>query len=156
MDSDWGSNDIDRKSTSGYLYKLFTTCTITWNTRKQQTVAVSTTEAEYIALFESVKEAMWLKSLLTSIGIRVLNPVVIFEDNTGCINIANNPTNHKRSKHIDIKYHFTREQLEKGNITIKYVSTGEQQADIFTKAVPVAKFEAMRNNIGLQEGGFCS
>lgn len=149
-DSDWGNNEIDRKSTSGYLFKVFDNCTISWNTRKQSTVAASSTEAEYMALFEAVKEAVWLKGLITSINIKIKEPIIIFEDNNGCISIANNPTDHKRSKHIDIKYHFTREKVESKVIIIKYIPTGQQLADVFTKVLPSVKFSEVRLKLGLE------
>lgn len=150
VDSDWGGNDErDRKSTTGYLFKLFEQCTICWSTKRQLSVAASSTEAEYMALFEAVREALWLRSLATSIQIILLKPIVIYEDNNGCISIANNPTNHKRSKHIDIKYHFSREQIEKKIIKLCYIPTGDQLADILTKPLPAVKFVELRNGMGL-------
>lgn len=149
VDSDWGSDEIDRKSTTGYLFKLFEQCTICWQTKRQLTVAVSSTEAEYMALCEAVKEALWLKSLVMSINISVPNAIPMYEDNNGCISIANNPTSHKRSKHIDIKYHFSREQVEKNVIKMCYVSTGNQLADIMTKSLPAVQFTKMRANLGV-------
>lgn len=148
-DSDWGGDSVDRKSTTGYLFKVFDNCTITWNTRKQSSVAASSTEAEYMALFEAVREAIWLKSLLNSISIPVIKPITIFEDNNSCISIANNPSNHKRSKHIDIKYHFSREQIANKIIKLEYVSTGDQLADIFTKMVHAVKFLELRQKLNL-------
>lgn len=151
VDSDWGGNDTnDRKSTTGYIFKLFEKCTITWNTKKQQSVAASSTEAEYMALYEAVKEALWLKSLANSIHIIIPTPIIIYEDNNGCISIANNPTNHKRTKHIDIKYHFSREQIEKNVIKLNYIPTGQQLADALTKPLPAVTFHEMTQNMGLQ------
>lgn len=151
VDSDWGGSEgTDRKSTTGYLFQLYENCTVCWNTKRQASVAVSSTEAEYMALFEAVKEALWLKSLATSININILKPIVIYEDNNGCISIAKNPTSHKRSKHIDIKYHFSREQVEKNIIKINYIPTGSQVADMFTKPLPSPKFLEFRTKIGLE------
>lgn len=134
VDSDWGGNDVnDRKSTTGYLFKLFNNCTITWNTNRQMSVAALSTEAEYMALFEAVKEALWLKSLAASIKMNIDNPIVNFEYNNGCISIAINTTSQKRSKHIDIKYHFSREQVENNIIKLFYIPTGKQIADVLTK-----------------------
>lgn len=109
VDSDWAGNELDRKSTTGYIFKLFDNNTICWNSKRQNSVAASSTEAEYMALYEGIKEALWLKSLLSSIKLDLTKPITIFEDNNGCIAIANNPIDHKRSKHIDIKYHFSRD-----------------------------------------------
>lgn len=151
VDSDWGGNDvIDRKSTTGYIFKLFEHCSITWSTKKQLSVAASSTEAEYMALYEAVREALWLKSLAKGIYIDISTPIVIYEDNNGCISIANNPTNHKRTKHIDIKYHFSREQIEKNVIKLNYIPTGQQLADALTKPLPAVTFHEMRRNMGLQ------
>lgn len=150
MDADWGNNENDRKSTTGYLFQVFQNCTISWNSKRQNSVATSSTEAEYMALYEGVREAIWFKSLLNSIAINIPEPIVIFEDNNGCISIANNPTHHKRSKHIDIKYHFSREKIQEKIITLKYVPTGEQLADVFTKMLPTPKFTEIRFKIGLQ------
>jgi len=90
-------------------------------------------------LFEAVREALWLKSLFSSVNIKVENSIKIYEDNQGCISIANNPSCHKRAKHIDIKYHFAREQNESNTICLEYISTENQLADIFTKPLPAAK-----------------
>ncbi|XP_022834927.1 uncharacterized protein LOC111362485 isoform X2 [Spodoptera litura] len=79
-----------------------------------------------------------------------LDPIVIYEDNNGCISIANNPTNHKRTKHIDIKYHFSREQIEKNVIKLNYIPTGQQLADALTKPLPAVTFHEMTRNMGLQ------
>lgn len=149
VDSDWGGCQNDRKSTTGYLFKMFDTDLICWNTRKQASVAASSTEAEYMALFEAVREALWLKSLLKSLRINLNEPIKIFEDNQGCISIANNPSCHKRSKHIDIKYHFSREQIENKLIKILYISTDKQIADILTKPLAKPRFVDLRSQLGL-------
>ncbi|CAK9834334.1 Copia protein, partial [Anthophora retusa] len=151
VDANWGGHDEnDRKSTTGYVFQLFERCTISWSTKRQSSTAASSTEAEYMALFEAVKEAIWLKSLALSININISKPIVIYEDNNGCISIANNPGNHKRSKHIDIKYHFSREQIEQNVIKLEFVCTERQVADIFTKPLPAAKFLEFRTRMGLQ------
>ena len=151
VDSDWGGDEgTDRKSTTGFIFKLFERCTISWNTKRQASVAASSTEAEYMALFEAVKEALWLRSLAASIKIKISEPIIIYEDNNGCISIANNPTSHKRSKHIDIKYHFSREQVEKNVITLEHISTGNQIADALTKPLPAIKFLQFRTEMGIE------
>ena len=150
VDADWGSDETDRKSTTGYLFMLFNKCVICWNTKKQHCVADSSCASEYMALYEGVKEALFLKSLLNSINIKIRNPITIFEDNDGCICIAENPTSHKRSKHIDIKYHFSREQVEKKVIKLEKIATKDQLADLFTKSLPQADFIRLRNKLNLE------
>lgn len=137
VDSDWGGNEIDRKSTTGYLFKMFDSNLISWNTNRQNSVAASSTEAEYIALFEAVREALWLKSLMNSVNIKLEDPIKIYEDNQGCISIANNPSCHNRSEHIDIIYHFVREQVENNVIFIEYIPTENGNNKICGTARPI-------------------
>lgn len=103
-----------------------------------------------MALYEAVREALWLKSLAITIDLNITGPITIYEDNNGCISIANNPTNHKRSKHIDIKYHFSREQVEKNVIKLVYIPSGEQPADGLTKPLPIIAFQRMKTKMGLE------
>ena len=103
-----------------------------------------------MALFEAVKEALWLRSLAASIKIKISEPIIIYEDNNGCISIANNPTSHKRSKHIDIKYHFSREQVQNNVITLEHILTGNQIADALTKPLPAMKFLQFRTETGIE------
>ena len=103
-----------------------------------------------MALFEAIREALWLKSLAISININISEPIIIYEDNNGCISIASNPSNHKRSKHINIKYHFSREQIEKNQIKLEFVCTENQVADALTKPLPAVTFLKFRGRMGLQ------
>lgn len=144
VDSDWAGYETYRRSTTGFVFKMFENCLISWNTMKQKSVAASSTEAEYMALFEGVREALWLKSLIKEIKLYLKGSIDIYKDNQGCISIANNPTCHKRTKHIDIKYHFTREQIEKKFICLKYISTEFQLADILMKPLPAVRFISLR------------
>lgn len=150
VDADWASNELDRRSTTGCLFKLFENCLVTWITRRQNSVAVSSTEAEYMAVFEGVKEALRLKSLLASINVNISELITFYEDNQSCIAMSNNPINHKRSKHIDIKYHFTREQIMNKVICLKYLPTGDQEADLLTKSLPPQQFKELRDRMGLK------
>lgn len=135
VDADWGGDCNDRKSTTGYCFKLFN-CTISWCSKKQNCVALSSTEAEYVALCAAVTEACWLKNLLFDFNISDICPIKIYEDNQSAIKVANNAES-KRLKHIDIKYHFVRDMLCKCIIEINYIKSEDQIGDMFTK--PLSK-----------------
>ena len=141
-----GSLD-DRKSTTGFVFDFGGP--ISWQSKKQPTVALSSTEAEYMALTQAAKEAIWLQGLLSELGIKETRPTTILEDNQGCIALAKNPTSHARTKHIDIRHHFIRETLENERIKLKYCPTADMVADILTKAIPKDQFEKLRNMLGL-------
>lgn len=145
-DADWGG-DEDRKSTSGYIMKVYG-CTISWASSKQQCVSLSSTEAEFVALAKGVSEACWVRNLLNEIGIQCCY-VYIFEDNQSVIHTSKNPENHKRLKHIDIKYHFVRDFVERKIVKLQYVSTENQLADILTKPLSCVKFENCRDGLML-------
>ena len=138
-DSDWRASVKDRRSITGYTFQLTNNGPlILWKSRKQQTVALSTCEAEYISLANAVQEAKFLKQLCNDMNITIEN-FVMNVDNQGAINLAKNPVNHQRSKLIDIKYHFLRSEIQTGNLILQYVSTEENVADIFTKPVSQVK-----------------
>ena len=143
-DADWG-NDSDRRSTSGYCFMLSAnSCVVSWKSKKQPTVALSTTEAEYMAVTEATKEALYIRALMSDIdGARynVTKPVVLHEDNQGAISLVKNPTYHGRTKHIDIRYHFIREHFVKQDIELIYMPTEKMVADCLTKLVSKSKLE---------------
>ena len=192
-DSDWAGDRQDRRSTGGYV---FTLCggVVSWKTRKQEAVALSTTEAEYMALSDAVKEAIWLQRLLkelenrevqnsnpdlriyhedetskqwelpdpdnslgTGIAIESTSaasasqPQKILADNQGAIKLATNPQFHDCTKHIDIRYHFVREAIGNGLITLEYVPTADMRADIMTKALPRERHWEHMYGVGMQE-----
>ena len=124
-DSDWGGSLDDRKSTTGFVFDF--SGPISWQSKRQPTVALSSTEAEYMALTQAAKEALWLQGLLSEFGIKKTRPTTILEDNQGCIALAKNPTSHARTKHIDIRHHFIRETLEAGQIKLDYCPTVERR-----------------------------
>lgn len=148
-DSDWAGDKNDCKSTSGYVFKVFGN-TVSWSSHKQSTVSLSSTEAEYIALTEAVCEAKWLRTLLNEMGIECTEPTVIFEDNQSCISIAEEPRHHKRMKHIDVKYNFIRDVIANKEVTIEYIPSTEQVADIMTKSLGRTLFEKHRTNLNLK------
>ena len=146
-DSDWGGDVADSKSTSGYLFQLGGTA-ISWQSKKQSCVALSTAEAEYIALAGAAQEATWLRQLTTDLT-GSSDCITINEDNQSAIAIARNPQFHGRVKHINIKYHFIREQLAHNIIQLQYCQTAEMIADIFTKGLARIKFEKLRQMAGV-------
>lgn len=123
---------------------------ISWLSKKQATVALSTAEAEYVALSMATQEVVWLRRLFTDLEIPTTEPTMIMEDNQGAIAIAKNPVGHARTKHIDIRYHYVREAVEQQIIDIKFCSTKEMLADMFTKPLPRVQFEKLRSGIGLR------
>lgn len=147
-DADWGGDQNDRKSTSGYVFKVFGNV-VSWASRKQSTISQSSTEAEYIALAQAVNEAKWIRQLLIEIGIVIHQPITIFEDNQSCIRIAEEPREHKRMKHVDIKYCFIRDEIAKGIIEVKYKPTSDQTADIMTKGLGRNLFIKHRDELNL-------
>ena len=148
-DADWAGDVDDRHSTSGNVF-LLAKGAVSWLSKKQATVALSTAEAEYVALSAATQEAIWLRRLLTDVGEPLEDPIVINEDNQGAIAMAKNPVGHARTKHIDIRYHFVREGVQNGAIILKYVATGEMIADILTKPLPRHSFEKLVLELGMK------
>ena len=144
-DADWANDLETRKSTTGYLVTLNSN-PISWNSRRQATVATSTAEAEYMAMYETVREILWIQKLLTDLSFKN-NSVKIFCDNQSAIHIAKNPVMHQRSKHIDIKYHFIRQQVSDNNIELNYLSTKSMTADILTKPLAFPLFVELRSKL---------
>ncbi len=140
-DADWASDLNDRRSTTGYCFSLTQDGPlISWKSKKQSTVALSTCEAEYIALAVTAQESMYLVQLLNSMDNDCLYiPVQIFEDNQGAIALSKNPVCRQRCKHVDVRYHFIRLALSNGKVTVEYCPTEEMVADVMTK--PVTKFK---------------
>ncbi|UYV83109.1 hypothetical protein LAZ67_22002237 [Cordylochernes scorpioides] len=136
-DVDWGGNLVDRKSHTGIVYFL-ARGPIAWESKKQQTVTLSSTESEYIALCEAGKEAVYLRALLEEMGFgELLNgPTVLKTDNQGAQQLARNPVYHARTKHIDIKWHFIRSICSDGLVEVVHTPTQENVADILTKGLP--------------------
>jgi hypothetical protein len=148
-DSDWANCLDTRRSIGGYTFTLGSGA-ISWTSKKQKTVAASSCEAEYIAAFETVKEATWLRALLDGINMPPNVATTVFCDNNAAIQLSEDPLLHSRVKHIDIKYHFLREHVHAGNFTLKYIRTTDNIADIFTKALEFSKFVKLRGLLGLK------
>ncbi|GFR97941.1 polyprotein [Elysia marginata] len=138
-DADWGNLD-DRKSITGYGFKLSKTAPlISWKSRKQPTVALSTCEAEYMALVSATQEGKYLTSLVKEIFKANMTGFVLYCDNQGAIALAKNPVKHQRSKHIDIKYHFIRDEVNHKGLELLYVPSENNVADIITKPLSTMK-----------------
>ena len=123
-DADWGGDLDDRKSTSGYLF-LVSGGAVSWRSKKQTCVALSTAEAEYVALASAAQEAIWMRQLTAVLENRPHKAAMLLEDNQSAISMTKNPQFHGRSKHISIKYHFIRDQVDKGIVELKYCPTKE-------------------------------
>ena len=147
-DADW-ARDVDaRKSTSGYVFQIGSS-TVSWTSKRQTVVALSTTEAEYISLSYATQETVWLRKLLDSLGFKQHEATTLYEDNQSTIALIKNPKHHTRTKHIDIKYHFVREAVETNCVNVKYCPTEDMTADIMTKSLPRPKFEKLRTMLGI-------
>ncbi len=148
-DADFAGDRDSRKSTTGHVF-VWAGAATTWVSQKQQVVALSTTEAEYVALSAAVQQGQWILQLLVDIGEGLTRPLVIREDNQAAIQIAKNPVLHKRTKHIDVRHHFVRDVVHNGIIELSYINTKEQVADILTKALPRDQFQLLRTKLGLE------
>lgn len=146
-DSDW-AGDRSRKSTTGYLFKVYD-ATVCWVTKKQTSVALSSTEAEYVALAMAAAELVWLKNLLTEFQVET-GTVVMYEDNQSCIHSVHK-TEHQRLKHVDVKYNFIRDLVLSNEMRVEYIPTKEQIADCLTKALPTPQFEKLRSYMGIEK-----
>jgi hypothetical protein len=143
-DADYGGDEDTRRSTTAYLFMLGGGA-ITWASKLQPTVALSSAEAEYMAVSAAVQDAIYLRKLFNDLGFEQREPTVIHEDNQGCIALTENPVMHKRTKHIDIRHHFIRERVEMGEIVLKYVATQDQLADMLTKPLKRPELERLRS-----------
>ncbi|BES92275.1 Hydra magnipapillata [Nesidiocoris tenuis] len=148
VDSDWGNCPNDRRSYSGCLFNMSGSA-ISWMARKQRTVALSSTEAEYLGLSEAAKEAVYLKNFLTSVGFPPRDRIRIYNDNQGALQLVKNPTYHARTKHIDVRQQFIRQVTEEGVIEVEYLCTQEMPADYLTKPLPKRKHEDCLKKSGL-------
>ena len=143
-DADYGGDEDTRRSTTAYLFMLGGGA-ITWASKLQPTVALSSAEAEYMAVSAAVQDAIYLRKLFNDLGFEQREATVIHEDNQGCIALTENPVMHKRTKHIDIRHHFIRERVESGEIVLKYVATQDQLADMLTKPLKRPELERLRS-----------
>jgi hypothetical protein len=146
-DVDWAGCTIDRKSTSGTCQFLGRSL-VSWASKKQNSVTLSTAEIEYIVAGHYCAQLLWMRQTLRDYGYK-LSKVPLLCDNESAIRMADNPVEHSRTKHIAIWYHFLRDHQQRGDIEIAYVSTKEQLADIFTKPLDEKTFTKLRNELNI-------
>jgi hypothetical protein len=147
-DAGWAGSVSDRKNTSGCCFSLGLAM-ISWKSRKKSIIALSTVEAEYIATCSASCEAIWFRKLLTSLFDLEMEATTILCDNQSCIKITENPIFHDRSKHIEIRYHYIRDMVQRGALNLQYISTDEQVVDVLTKPLSRVKFENFRDKLGI-------
>jgi hypothetical protein len=150
-DADWAGIYTTRRSTSGYVFNIGSAA-ISWASKRQPTVALSTCEAEYSAQTQATKEALWLRGLLEQMDSQFSGkyPTVIYCDNQGSIALAKNPEYHARTKHFDIQLHWIREKVKEGRVQLEWIPTSEQLADELTEPLSRDRFEAFRKLLGLE------
>ena len=123
---------------------------VSWNARKQKTIAASSCEAEYTAGFEAAKEGVWLRALVAGIGMPTMHPTKILCDNNAAINLSEDPLLHAHIKHIDIKFHFLHECVQSQELSFTYVNTKDNIANILTKALECRQFTRLQGFLGLK------
>ncbi|KAI3824783.1 hypothetical protein L1987_06254 [Smallanthus sonchifolius] len=151
-DSSHGLDVEDRKGTTGMVF-YYSNNLVTWASQKQQTVALSSCEAEFMAATAAACQSLWLRNLVSDLTGEKAQQVTLLVDNISAIALMKNPVFHGRSKHIDTKYHFIRECVEQGQIHVQHVSGELQKADILAKALPRVKFREMRALMGIEDLG---
>lgn len=150
-DSDWAEDRSDRKSNSGY-HCAINGGTISWSSRKQGVTALSSCEAEFIALTETCREVVWLMEIAKAFDVKINKPVTIHTDSQSCMAMIHNEKFSGRTKHIDVRYNFIRDQVTDGRVKLVYVPTEFNIADLMTKPLAGPKTEALRKLAGLEEG----
>ena len=149
VNANWASDVNNRKSTLGFVLMLGGAA-VSWSLKKQTSVALSSIEAEYIAATHAIKEVIWLRRLLTDLGLDIDSPTTLHVDNQFTIAIVHNPEFHDRTKHIEVCHHFLRQKVKGKEIHLEYTPTKEQTADILTKGLVHKKHEHFSNAMGLR------
>jgi len=146
-DADWAGN-IDRRSTSGFVFML-AGAAVSWSSKRQPTVDLSTTESEIIASTHAAKETIWFRRFLDELGFLDPGPTLLWGDNQSCIALSKNPEFHQRTKHIDIQYYFIRECVLDDKIDLRYLPTEEMLANMFIKPLDRIRFQRLSAAIDL-------
>ncbi|KAI3474406.1 hypothetical protein Pfo_029267 [Paulownia fortunei] len=147
-DSDYARDPDDRKNTSGYVFMMGSGA-VSWSSKKQSIVTLSTTEAEFIAAAACACQAIWLRKILKEVNFKQEAPTLIYCDNSSTIKLSKNPVLHGRSKHIDVRYHFLRDLTKDKMIDLVYCRSEDQVADIFTKSLKLDAFQKLRRLLGV-------
>lgn len=142
-DADWANNKADRKSISGWIAKV-NGDVVSWSSKKQRVVALSTCEAELYAEAAAITEVLWLRGILSELGLHTRTGSTVYGDNQSTIAVSKNGYKGERTKHVDVKYHFVTESVESGKVKLQWVASSDQQADILTKALPAPQFLKLR------------
>eukprot|EP00253_Pinus_taeda_P032801 PITA_32801 len=153
-DADWAGSVDERKSTSGGAFYMGSRL-VSWFSKKQSSIALSTAEAEYVVATSCCTQLLWMMQTLQDIQITCTPPISILCDNTSAISISKNPVIHSKTKHLPIKYHFLCEQVLEQKVKLEYVPSKEQVADIFIKSLPRETFEYLRQKLGVVAASFC-
>lgn len=147
-DADWAGDPNTRRSTTGYVFKL-AGGPLSWKSRLQPTVALSSTEAEYRAITEAGQELLWLRTMLEHYGFKDPNPTILQSNNLGAIHLTTKSIFHGRTKHIEIQHHWIREVVDQGSLTLKHCPTSIMTADLLTKCLGKSHFLRLRQELGL-------
>ncbi|GJW04901.1 secreted RxLR effector protein 161-like protein [Tanacetum coccineum] len=151
-DASWQTDKDDSRSQSGWVF-LLNGGAVTWKSSKQDTVADSTCESEYIAACEALKEAIWVKNFIGDLGVvpTVQDPIEIFRDNESAVALTKEPNDHGKSKNIERKYHFIRSKVEEGHVIVKHIRSEDNPADPFTKALAKSRHDEHARSIRLKD-----
>ena len=145
-DADWANDKGDRRSITGWVAKL-NGDPVSWSSKKQRVVALSTCEAELYAESAAIQEVLWLRGLMEELGLHTQTGSTVYGDNQSAIAVSENGVKGERTKHVDVKYHFVTETVERGDVKLRWVPTTQQQADIFTKALAAPVFQLLRQQL---------
>ena len=143
VDADYARDTDTRRSVTGFLFFL-AGAPISWQTRQQPSVALSTMESEFMAACAAAQESVWLQQLLQEFRCNFISPMIIFEDNRACIDFTKNNSNHQKSKHISVRYHFIRDLVQRQLITLDPIPSADNIADIMTKPLDSKPFQFLR------------